>query len=182
MQEYNEEAFKDWNEKALVPCENCGRTFLQDRLVIHKRSCKPKGDKTPVVKNGKPVKLDPVNKEGAKKAPSSVKRKKSVAVMPAGLICYICGRKYGTKSLDIHLKSCKKQFMMEQSKLPPGERRPLPEAPTNFDEIKTKGLNSAAMDQYNEDAFKNYNEKALVPCQNCGRTFLPERLTIHAKS
>ena len=37
--EYNEEAFKEFNEKALVPCHNCQRTFLPDRLVVHLRSC-----------------------------------------------------------------------------------------------------------------------------------------------
>lgn len=38
------------------------------------------------------------------------------------------------------------------------------------------------MDKYNDDAFKNYNEKALDPCPNCGRTFLPDRLVVHLKS
>lgn len=33
--------------------------------------------------------------------------------------------------------------------------------------------------EYNDAAFKNYNEKALVPCNGCGRTFLPEKLPIH---
>ena len=26
----------------LVPCPNCGRTFLPDRLAVHQRSCRPK--------------------------------------------------------------------------------------------------------------------------------------------
>jgi len=39
FESYNEEAFKDFNEKALVPCHNCARTFLPDRLVVHLRSC-----------------------------------------------------------------------------------------------------------------------------------------------
>ena len=42
MDKYNDEAFKNYNEKALVPCQNCGRTFLPDRLTVHLRSCKPK--------------------------------------------------------------------------------------------------------------------------------------------
>ncbi len=29
--EQNEEAFKAYNDKALLPCQNCGRTFLEDR-------------------------------------------------------------------------------------------------------------------------------------------------------
>lgn len=43
-------------------------------------------------------------------------------------------------------------------------------------------MDSKAMDEYNDEAFKNYNEKALVPCDICGRTFLPERLTVHQRS
>lgn len=39
MQEYNDEAFKQYNEVSLMPCHNCGRTFLPDRLTIHLKSC-----------------------------------------------------------------------------------------------------------------------------------------------
>jgi len=46
MSAYNDEAFKNYNEKALDPCPNCGRTFLSDRLVIHLRSCKGPGGTT----------------------------------------------------------------------------------------------------------------------------------------
>ena len=38
------------------------------------------------------------------------------------------------------------------------------------------------MDSYNNDAFKNYNEKSLDACPNCGRTFLPDRLQVHLRS
>jgi len=27
-----------------------------------------------------------------------------------GLFCYLCGKKFGTSSLDIHLKQCKKKW------------------------------------------------------------------------
>jgi len=36
----NNEASKTYNEKALDPCPNCGRTFLPDRLLVHLKSCK----------------------------------------------------------------------------------------------------------------------------------------------
>ena len=39
MEEYNKQAYEDYNTKALDKCENCGRTFLPERLVIHLRSC-----------------------------------------------------------------------------------------------------------------------------------------------
>ena len=40
MEEFNNEAFKDYNEKALAKCPNCPRTFLPERLEVHLRSCK----------------------------------------------------------------------------------------------------------------------------------------------
>jgi len=50
-------------------------------------------------------------------------------------MCYICGREYGTASIDIHLKSCSKKWEMEENKKPARERRPVPEPPKNFDEV-----------------------------------------------
>ena len=55
-----------------------------------------------------------------------------------------------------------------------------------LDEVKVGGLNGRAaanaVNQYNEDAFDNFNTKALEACHNCGRTFLPDSLKIHLKS
>ena len=39
MIEMNEEAFNDFNEKILVPCRFCNRTFLPDSLKIHQKRC-----------------------------------------------------------------------------------------------------------------------------------------------
>ena len=30
---------------------------------------------------------------------------------PKALVCYICGRQFGTASLEIHLKTCKQKFL-----------------------------------------------------------------------
>ena len=35
------------------------------------------------------------------------------ALRPKALMCYICGREYGTASLEIHLKTCKKKWEIE---------------------------------------------------------------------
>lgn len=40
MDAINDEASKNYNDKVLDACPNCGRTFLPDRLVVHLRSCK----------------------------------------------------------------------------------------------------------------------------------------------
>jgi hypothetical protein len=52
-------------------------------------------------------------------------------------MCYICGKEYGTTSLGIHLKTCKKKWEIEQEKLPKAQRRKCPEAPKNFDDMLT---------------------------------------------
>jgi hypothetical protein len=45
------------------------------------------------------------------------------------------GREYGTLSIEIHLKSCKQKWEMEESKKPVHQRRPMPEPPKNFDDL-----------------------------------------------
>ena len=37
------------------------------------------------------------------------------------------------------------------------------------------------MDKLNQQAFDQYNKDALVACEYCGRTFLPDRLPVHQK-
>ena len=53
LQEYNSNAFKDFNEKALAECPNCRRTFLPKPLEIHLRSCKPKAESPDQQQQGK---------------------------------------------------------------------------------------------------------------------------------
>lgn len=43
LEEYNNDALKTYNDKALDACPNCGRTFLPDRLIVHLKSCKGEG-------------------------------------------------------------------------------------------------------------------------------------------
>ena len=49
---------------------------------------------------------------------------------PNALVCYICGKQYGSHSLKIHLKTCEKKWEIEQSKKPEHLRRPVPQAPS----------------------------------------------------
>lgn len=129
--------------------------------------------------------LSTVNIEMKRKRPPASQEKKPPAFVrrPRTLICYICGREYGTASLEIHLKTCKKKWEIEESFKPPGQRRPVPEPPRNFD-MMIQGTKNGEYDweSYNEEAFKDFNDKALVPCHNCNRTFLPDRLVVHLRS
>ena len=61
---------------------------------------------------------------------------------PKALVCYICGREFGTASLEIHLKTCKKKWEEEQALKPKNERKPLPQPPKNFDDMVAGKVNS----------------------------------------
>lgn len=130
---------------------------------------------------------------------------------PKTLVCFICGREYGTRSLEIHIKTCQKKWEIEQNKLPKRQRKPCPTAPPNFhnmirvaqglkpidedgNEIEMDsfagGDNMAisgngtydAIQHYNEAAYQNWDHNVLEPCPHCGRTFRPEALKRHLNS
>jgi hypothetical protein len=57
MDEYNNSANKEFNEKGMDACPNCARTFLPDRLVVHLRSCnKAHGVVSQVPNGSSPIK------------------------------------------------------------------------------------------------------------------------------
>lgn len=167
---------------------------MADRLVIHLKSCKGGGvgSKPSAARSGSgsPPRgglAPPEEKKGGAGASPNSKgspagSSPAMIKKPKTLMCYICGREFGTSSLEIHIKSCIKKWELEESKKPKGERRPVPSAPQNFDDMVTGKVSSENMESYNQEANKSYNEKALMPCPNCGRTFLPDRLDVHLKS
>ena len=59
---------------------------------------------------------------------------------PRALMCYICGREYGTASLQIHIKTCMKKWEIEESKKPKNQRRPLPQPPKELGGVKNKAI------------------------------------------
>ncbi|CDW76549.1 UNKNOWN [Stylonychia lemnae] len=213
LEEYNNDAFKNYNEKALEPCQNCGRTFLPDRLIVHLKSCKGNLEQKPSV--GK-IKASSGQGDGdsgkfaqsmKSQSPGDIIQQQKIAggkggglsssqsanqfkspelsqtfKKPKTLVCYICGREFGTSSLEIHIKSCAKKWEIEQSQKPKHERKPLPQAPQNFDQMLGGSLSQEDLEQYNQSAMKEFNEKGMDQCPNCGRTFLPDRLIVHLRS
>ncbi|CAG5124678.1 unnamed protein product [Candidula unifasciata] len=161
-EEMNEAAWKS-SQAQLVPCPNCARKFAPDRLVVHQRACKPKGG-------------------GGGGATSTAAPTKSPAVIrkPATIVCYICGREFGSKSISIHEPQCIIKWHIENDKLPKSMRRPEPKKP----EMRViGGTKSGAydVDAINEAAWQSAQSN-LCPCENCGRTFLPDRLIVHQRS
>ncbi|KAL5004754.1 hypothetical protein ScPMuIL_018210 [Solemya velum] len=152
----NEAAWKN-AQAQLIPCPNCGRRFASDRLPVHQRVCRPK--------DGSP-------------AEPALQSKPAVVRKPVSVVCYICGREFGTKSISIHEPQCLQKWTNENSRLPKHLQRPVPKKP----EIQlVTGKGNYNMDEFNEAAYASAQSN-LVPCDNCGRTFLPDRLVVHLKS
>ena len=51
---------------------------------------------------------------------------------PKAVICYICGREYGTKSIAIHEPQCLQKWHLENDALPKNLRRPVPQKPKDL--------------------------------------------------
>lgn len=113
---------------------------------------------------------------------------------PPTVVCYICGREYGSKSISIHEPQCLKRFELENRKVPISERKPLPKKPINHPAIVVavtsqelirpagvyrNNLLQETADQYFQYCYSEW-EKDLVPCKTCGRKFAPERHVKHA--
>ena len=114
--------------------------------------------------------------------------KRAPGQRPRGLICPLCGREYGTASLQIHMKSCRQKFELQQQDLPKHMRKNPDKIIAAYEQNQAM-MNSIAsgsggynFDAMNDQAFDTYNREALVPCENCGRTFLPDRLIVHQRS
>ena len=106
----------------------------------------------------------------------------NIGSMPKAITCYICGRGYGTRSIKIHLKTCKKKWKIEQSRKPRKERRKLPEAPMGFDDlINNKKASKKKIFEMNNMAFDNYNEQSLESCKFCNRSFNSEAFVKHKR-
>uniref|UniRef100_A0A8D1LFP9 C2HC/C3H-type domain-containing protein n=1 Tax=Sus scrofa TaxID=9823 RepID=A0A8D1LFP9_PIG len=98
------------------------------------------------------------------------------SLRPGFRVCYICGREFGSQSLGIHEPQCLEKWRIENSKLPKHLRRPEPSKPPPL-----RGSGSYNLQAANEAAFQS-SQAQLLPCEYCGRTFLPDRLLVHQRS
>jgi len=104
--------------------------------------------------------------------------------IPPGVTCYICGRRYGTASIEIHIQQCKELFVAREMKKDRSERLPLPKDPALSLTNGTKKASEMTKDELAEvnrladEAAAN----ALAQCEFCGRRFAPEKLPIHNKA
>ncbi|XP_008053862.1 zinc finger protein 474 [Carlito syrichta] len=155
LQAANEAAFQS-AQAQLLPCDSCGRTFLPDRLLVHQRSCKSKGKEPRAHPNS------PDNLTGLRKTLSGIPAR------PRTLICYICGREFGTLSLPIHEPKCLKKWKIENDRLPRELRLPLPQKPQSL--------------PTGQSSQEGPSQAQFVPCPNCSQTFAPDRFLVHQKN
>lgn len=64
---------------------------------------------------------------------------------------------------------CFSNFSNLQEKLPKSNRRPVPQAPENFDKVISGEIKGKDLIKMNQKAFDDYNETSLQSCQWCGR-------------
>ncbi|XP_063088523.1 zinc finger protein 475 isoform X2 [Cavia porcellus] len=150
LQATNEAAFQS-AQAPLVSCESCGRTFLPDHLLVHQRNCRAKGE-------------DPRTENLNSSDDLSGFRKTSsgVPARPRTVICYICGREFGTLSLPSHEPKCLEKWKMENDRLPREHRQPLPQKPETL-----------ATEQSSQEGS---SQAQHVPCTNHSQTFAPNSL------
>ncbi|CAL4105888.1 unnamed protein product, partial [Meganyctiphanes norvegica] len=152
----------------LVPCA-CGRTFFPESLEKHQRGCKATQD----------AKNKPARKTSGSERPETSGSSVKVSMGPnrPTVVCYICGREFGTRSIAIHEPQCLKKWNMQNDNLPDHLKRPEPKKP---ELVKTESgdIDLSAM----ADAAWQSHLGQLIACKNCGRTFFPDRLEVHSKS
>ena len=164
ISQYNAVAEELFKEYTMKKCPGCGRKFLPDRLEVHLKSCKSGG-------GGGDSYFKNV------KVPNMMSK-------PRMHMCPLCGKEYGSLSLDIHLKTCKIKFDKEQQDVPKNKRRSAADILEKFKQanVALKASGEYDLDKLNVETFEIFNKEALVPCDICGRTFLPDRLVVHLRS
>ncbi|XP_031794847.1 zinc finger protein 474 isoform X2 [Sarcophilus harrisii] len=170
-QQTSTDSHEGQGQAQLMVCPKCNKTFRADRLQTHQKICQVQ-----VFGNGG-RELVKVQQQKSKAGPSR-SEKPLVIRRPPTIICYICGREYGTMSISIHEPQCLKKWHNENNLLPKEFRRPEPKKP-EVRNIAAKGYYD--LDGINETDWTSAQSQ-LVPCDNCGRTFLPDRLAVHQRS
>ncbi len=186
---------KGTGKHEMTLCDRCGRVVTTDRVKVHSRLCKPET-------HGK-VKASSVKFPSAcnlLKVEQSNRHAKTSVKKPPTVVCYICGREYGTKSISIHEPQCLRRFETENRKLPINKRKPLPRklveertkvarfvsvedemvliSAQSADHQPYKDLVNETMDFIFQQCYSDF-EHELMPCKKCGRRFAPDRHKIH---
>eukprot|EP00756_Hemistasia_phaeocysticola_P066418 Hpha_TRINITY_DN9221_c0_g2::TRINITY_DN9221_c0_g2_i1::g.28544::m.28544 len=100
---------------------------------------------------------------------------------PQMLVCYLCGQQFGSASLPIHQPQCYQKQIGWWQHADPSTRGPMPKDPASQPQKPPGGMGAGGVQRFNEQQFADFNSN-MAKCQNCGRTFLPDRLAVHLRS
>ena len=183
---------------SVTQCRECGEVISTEGLTLHRQTCKPSprtvargeivfpslssSQRSCVTTTTNNTPNSP--RVGQNFRPSKVTRK------PPTVVCYICGKEYGTRSISIHEPQCLNRFEIDNRKLPVNERKPLPKksitrdaAPLSLQRALVETYRSDVLhdvaDQYFQYCYQEW-ERDLIPCKKCGRKFAPERHVKHS--
>ncbi|KAG8341196.1 hypothetical protein TRVL_07977 [Trypanosoma vivax] len=92
-------------------------------------------------------------------------------------VCYLCGQQFGSASISIHIPQCYSKKLAQWEIADPATRGKAPKHP---DTVNWMG-DGANMQKHNDEQFQEFTNN-LVPCERCGRRFLPDRLVVHLRS
>lgn len=168
LQRYNDEAFRIYLENSRLPCK-CGKKFDIDAFFVHSKACS-------------------MANQSAKEITSDILQNSSNGSI--FLVCYLCGRGFGSTSLGIHLPNCQQKWKTERLKLPPQvvsfiSTMALPKAPDCEFPSKEKAINNAhfleMVKTFNTKAFQIYEEISRIECA-CGKRLDPIPFTTHIRS
>uniref|UniRef100_A0A1B6EA23 C2HC/C3H-type domain-containing protein n=1 Tax=Clastoptera arizonana TaxID=38151 RepID=A0A1B6EA23_9HEMI len=154
-----------------VHCHICGRMFTNASINIHEEHCLKRWQQENRVE--KSVRKSPPP------SPMSSASNSSTQSTPRRrfVICYVCGRQFGSKSIEIHTPQCLKKWHVENEKLPPSQRRQEPQKPEVVYDTDTGKVDMEAT----IEAQWQTHLVQLVPCGKCGRTFNPDRVAVHER-
>eukprot|EP00826_Nyctotherus_ovalis_P039669 TRINITY_DN3828_c0_g3_i1.p1 TRINITY_DN3828_c0_g3~~TRINITY_DN3828_c0_g3_i1.p1 ORF type:complete len:214 (-),score=46.35 TRINITY_DN3828_c0_g3_i1:181-822(-) len=194
--------------KSLI-CHLCGKNFGCSSITIHLKSCEKKWETEESQKQAKarrklparPPQLENITSKAtptqeeldeynaiAQKLYTEIQQQskepavsggKGFAAKPQGVVCYICGKEYGSTSITIHIKSCQKKWEDEEAKKPQSERRPVPQPPKSFGDPKEGGSAHKEKAKLHGQSQKKDDKKQIVDCPTCGRKFSADVFSKH---
>ncbi|CAD7931443.1 unnamed protein product [Amoebophrya sp. A25] len=161
----------------MMTCQNCNKSFFTESYYKHIKGCGQEQTLENFLKREKMLKSGQIKREPVLGCEDGYFRKYNRNPSEKGVCCYICSRKFGVASIDIHIKGCIHMWeQREKSKSDREEKRPVPARPAEFDAYKAGKM---TLSGWNKWVLENC--ALYVPCKNCGRTFLPEQLPKHRR-
>lgn len=176
-EQINDAQYETFNAQ-LVPCPNCGRTFLPDRLAVHRRGCKGSDGGAGGAASARSSRPSASTAPSRGSAKSTSARRSLSSGPPLLPTCYLCGQQFGTASIGIHVPQCYEKKVAQWKNADPRTRGAPPKSP---DSVSWRGRPDATPTEQAAEQFQEFMNN-LAPCPNCGRKFLPDRLAVHLRS